>query len=64
MAVQHDEVKEIKDQLLCPFPRMATYTGSVGHSVTFVDLTPMSIVILHNGQLQGISILLTKVTVC
>jgi len=64
VAVQNYEVKETKDQFLCPFPRMVTDTGSVGHSVTFVDLTHMSIVILYNGRLQGISTLLTKVTFC
>jgi len=64
VAVQNYEVKETKDQFPCSFPRMATDTGGVSHPVTFVFLTQVSIVILHNGQLQGISTLLTKVTFC
>jgi len=64
MWLQNYEVKETKDQFLCPFPHMATDREGVGHSVTFVDLTHMSIVILHNGWLQGISTPLTKVTFC
>jgi hypothetical protein len=46
-----------------PFPLTATDAVAVGHSVTFVNVTHVSIVI-HNGWLQGVSTLITKVTFC
>jgi hypothetical protein len=64
VAVQNCEVEEMKKQFFHPFPLTATDAIAVGHSVTFVNVTHVSIVILHNGWLQGVSTLITKVTFC
>jgi hypothetical protein len=50
----------MKKQFLRPFPRMATDTVAVGHSVTFITVTHVLIVILYNGRLQGVSTLITN----
>ena len=52
----------MKQQFLCLFPQTVTDGVAVHHSVTFVNVTRMSIVILRNGRLQGVSTLITKVT--
>ena len=41
---------------------MVTVSVAVCHSVTSVNVTHMSIVILHSVRLQGVSTLITKVT--
>jgi hypothetical protein len=37
---------------------------AVGHSLTFISVTHVTVVIHHKGWLQGISTLITKVTLC
>ena len=50
----------MKHQFLSLFPHTVTDGVAVRHSVTFVNIANMSIVILHNGWLQGVSTLITK----
>jgi len=54
----------MKGQFLLPFPHTVTDRIANGYSVTFVDVAHMSVVVLHNGWLQGFSSVITKVNFC
>ena len=54
----------MKEQFLRLFPRTETDRGTVGRSVTFIDVTLVSVATLRNGCLQGFFTLVTKVTFC
>jgi len=57
-TVESGEVQELEKQFLCPFEGPSADGIRVRHSVRFLDIPHVSVVVLYSVQFQGISMVI------
>jgi hypothetical protein len=57
------EIQKVEEQLFRPFPCMTTYAIAVWHSVTFVNIPHMCVILLDNMKFYGIPIQVSKIAI-